>query len=311
MKKRLEAELISIAHRVLKLKNRSEVDQLYKETQKLYETLTVMKFYQDQFEWVKEEVDSVDFEAKLELAFEANETVEDKVAVDTVLINAVAEVEEAIAEVLVSEVAEEVEMEDIETQEPESIEEIVQEEEISEIEETTAADESFEDNDVNQEEDQESHEDDTIPLAFQPIFGLEEESESPVEEESKAETPEPVFETFLGESYVDPVFVKPNEVSLFSTPEVTESETSSPVKTDLHSKSIAIGLNDRIGFVQHLFGDSNEDFNRVLSQLNSFDTYQEAKHFIEDMVKPDYNNWEGEEDYAERFLELVAHKFNA
>ncbi len=78
MKKRLEAELISIAHRVLKLKNRSEVDQLYKETQKLYETLTVLKFYQDQFEWVKEEVDSEDFEAKLELSFEANVPVEEE-----------------------------------------------------------------------------------------------------------------------------------------------------------------------------------------------------------------------------------------
>ena len=39
MKKRLESELISIAHRILKLKNKSEFDQLYKETQKLYETL--------------------------------------------------------------------------------------------------------------------------------------------------------------------------------------------------------------------------------------------------------------------------------
>ena len=56
MKKRLEAELISIAHRILKLKNKSEVDQLYKETQKLYETLSVLKFYQDNFESVKSEV---------------------------------------------------------------------------------------------------------------------------------------------------------------------------------------------------------------------------------------------------------------
>ena len=38
MKKRIEAELISIAHRILKLKNKSEVDQLYKETQKLSRT---------------------------------------------------------------------------------------------------------------------------------------------------------------------------------------------------------------------------------------------------------------------------------
>ena len=33
--------------------------------------------------------------------------------------------------------------------------------------------------------------------------------------------------------------------------------------------NIQIGLNDRIAFVKHLFEGSQEDFNRVLSQLNT------------------------------------------
>ena len=70
MKKRLESELISIAHRILKLKNKSEVDQLYKETQKLYETLSVLKFYQENFESVKSELSSAVLEEKLEQHFE-------------------------------------------------------------------------------------------------------------------------------------------------------------------------------------------------------------------------------------------------
>jgi hypothetical protein len=37
MKKRLEADLISIAHRILQLKNKSDINLLYAETQKLYE----------------------------------------------------------------------------------------------------------------------------------------------------------------------------------------------------------------------------------------------------------------------------------
>ena len=65
MKKRLEAELISIAHRVLKLKNKSEVDQLLKESQKLYETLTILKFYQDNFEAFKNEISEEVLEEKL------------------------------------------------------------------------------------------------------------------------------------------------------------------------------------------------------------------------------------------------------
>ena len=74
-------------------------------------------------------------------------------------------------------------------------------------------------------------------------------------------------------------------------------------------KGINIGLNDRIAFVKHLFAGSNEDFNRVISQLNTFDTFDEAQNFVDDMVKPDYNNWEGKEDYGVRFMNLVEKKF--
>ena len=91
-----------------------------------------------------------------------------------------------------------------------------------------------------------------------------------------------------------------------------ESKEETPrtqVSDDGTSKSIAIGLNDRIGFVQHLFNDSNEDFNRVISQLNTFDSFEEAKNFINEMVIPDYNYWVGEEDYIKRFMEIVEKKF--
>ena len=43
--------------------------------------------------------------------------------------------------------------------------------------------------------------------------------------------------------------------------------------------------------------------------MNTFDTFQDARNFIEDLVKPDYNEWKGKEDYAERFLEVVENKF--
>ena len=70
MKKRLESELISIAHRILKLKNKSEVDQLYLETRKLYETLAVLKFYGDNYEQVKSEISQEELEEKLAAAVE-------------------------------------------------------------------------------------------------------------------------------------------------------------------------------------------------------------------------------------------------
>ena len=71
---------------------------------------------------------------------------------------------------------------------------------------------------------------------------------------------------------------------------------------------IQIGLNDRIAFVKSLFGGSQEDFNRVVSQLNSFKTQKEAKKFIHKMVKPDYD-WADKEDIEERFMAIIERKF--
>ncbi|POR20551.1 hypothetical protein BWK58_13990, partial [Flavobacterium columnare] len=78
---------------------------------------------------------------------------------------------------------------------------------------------------------------------------------------------------------------------------------------DKISRSVGLSLNDRMAFEKHLFDGSTEDLNRVLSQLETFKSYQEAKDFIEEMVKPDYNNWLGREDYEERFMEYITSKF--
>lgn len=72
---------------------------------------------------------------------------------------------------------------------------------------------------------------------------------------------------------------------------------------------IKIGLNDRIAFVKHLFDESQEDFNRVISQLNTFKTAKEAKKFIHKMVKPDYN-WSGKEEFEERLMMIIERKFS-
>ena len=276
MKKRLEAELISIAHRILKLKNKSDVDQLYKETQKLYETLAVLKFYQDNFESVKSEVSEEVLEEKLEQSNEVEAVAE----VAEEVVEPIAEVEEE------PEIEEEAEKETIVSEEPEPV---------LEVEETLG-------------EETETPEEVKEEPSFKPIFELEVADEEEVE---PTENSEEKLEDHIGK-YADPVFVKPNDTSLFSSDTKTEEEKEEPKSSALNealSKSIAIGLNDRIGFVQHLFNDSNEDFNRVISQLNTFDTFEEAKNFINEMVIPDYDYWVGEEDYIERFMAIVEKKF--
>ena len=84
--------------------------------------------------------------------------------------------------------------------------------------------------------------------------------------------------------------------------------TKKSLNDKLSQRQIQIGLNDRIAFVKHLFNGSQEEFNRVLSQLNSFQTESKAKHFIESVVKPDYG-WEEKPDYEERLIALIERKF--
>jgi hypothetical protein len=72
--------------------------------------------------------------------------------------------------------------------------------------------------------------------------------------------------------------------------------------------SIQIGLNDRIAFVKNLFNNQQDDYNRVISQLNTFKTEKEATQFINKMVKPDYN-WSEQEELEIRFLEIITRKF--
>ena len=64
MKKRISAELISIAHRILKLKNHSDTLQLQQEAKNLYNQLTILRFYEENFEIVKDEISEAVFEEK-------------------------------------------------------------------------------------------------------------------------------------------------------------------------------------------------------------------------------------------------------
>jgi hypothetical protein len=41
----------------------------------------------------------------------------------------------------------------------------------------------------------------------------------------------------------------------------------------------------------------------VLNQLITFDNFYETRNFIDEMA--DYNNWEGKNDYAERFMDII------
>ncbi|CAI8372552.1 MAG: Uncharacterised protein [Flavobacteriales bacterium UBA4585] len=88
-----------------------------------------------------------------------------------------------------------------------------------------------------------------------------------------------------------------------------QSGTSKSLNDRFAQKVLKFGLNDRIGFVKALFEGNQEDFNRVVSQLNTLSSLDEATAFIETYVAPEYK-WDQQEEMAERFMTAVSTKFN-
>ena len=89
------------------------------------------------------------------------------------------------------------------------------------------------------------------------------------------------------------------------SPEPPQTSLNDQLKT----QGFQIGLNDRLAFVKNLFENSNEDYERVLSQLSTLDSHDEAMNLLDSIIKPDYNNWEGQEEIEARFLEIIENKF--
>ncbi|MCW1147098.1 hypothetical protein [Flavobacterium lacisediminis] len=317
MKKRISAELISIAHRILKLKNHSETVQLQQEAKNLYDQLTILRFYEENFELVKNEISEEVLAEKLESKPTEvfNAPIQDKVVEtpEEVKVEVAPEVEETIAEPIAEEkvVIAELIVEDDEEEEEvlmtpmeeEPIEEEIIEEEP--VAETPKAEEpakqiSFEDLLVH----------DYKELDFVKVEDVPAEVEKASETIFEAVTPVvEVKEEIQPESVVAET-PKALEEEVKATFEKVSHEPKISSLNDRLNKTISFGLNDRIGFEKKLFGGSSDDFNRVISQLNTFDSFEEAKSFVLDFVKPDYNNWEGNEEFEARFMEIIEKKFS-
>lgn len=348
MKKRLEADLVSIAHRILQLKNKSDINQLYLETQKLYEKLSVLRFIEEHYGNIKPTIGHAEMEKEIENFYDKSAELPVETVIEMTESNvfpeaseeepaAVENVEDEKIEAAIPEKKAKVEK----TESPEfSMEEMEED-----IEEETAMAEAFEadikelqiepekspeENDLPEEDSNENTPsnktvkdiipEEETPPPFKAAFELTEDTETEIPKQ--AETVQISFADLLGSNYSEPHFVKVDDVEASQEIPKTEkapiniekkkpemAQTKNVSLNDKLSKGIDIDLNDRIAFVKHLFGNSAEDYNRVLNQLITFDNFYETKSFIEEMVKPDYNYWKGKDEYAERFMEIIEKKF--
>ena len=102
----------------------------------------------------------------------------------------------------------------------------------------------------------------------------------------------------------------PNDTLAVEKEEPLSASENVSLSSSVESSGLHIGLNDRLAFVNHLFENNNEDYDRVISQIKTMDSLEEISDFVQEVIKPDYGNWEGKEEYEERFLEIIGKKFN-
>lgn len=245
MKKKLESELISIAHRILKLKGKEDVVKMHAEASALYEKLSVLKFAHENFD---DDIPTIgsnsSFFGMLDEAF--NNKISDTIEVeDKIYIN-----------------LDEVEDDDIMEPVMEKIKDMVA---------------------------QMPHETQQVDTIFEEAVPKQPIKKHNLEDITEGFKEMPVFEP------------------------VSRENGASNEKKSLNDKikigRLNIGLNDKIAFIKHLFDGKAEDYDRVVSQLNTSLSFSDAKRFIEDIVKPDYNDWVDKEEFEERFIEIIEGKF--
>lgn len=122
---------------------------------------------------------------------------------------------------------------------------------------------------------------------------------------------ETALEQVFAEFVATPEFIKNDQENVTPTDKKikADQETKSKSLNDTLGKDMQVGLNDRLAFVKHLFNNSMEDYTRVLSQLNTIDSEERSIAFINNMVKPEYNNWQGKEEYETRLMALIERRF--
>lgn len=299
MHKKLAADLTSLAHSILQMKNKEDVFALKTKAHEVYEKLAVLAYVEEYInntpnsEYTKDEL--------VDLVNKASEKLDKEI-----------KIEDDIEQSVTTEIIEEDVVVTIEDQEDQE--------------------------DQEGQEDQEEQEEQEVLIEHQLEDSTDKMSEILAEELPSEEIELLIDESLAGSNEAeekDDLFSQSEEVLEENSEVIDDTKTTdathsleeelkdtiaADVVADLFENApkkslndtlqgdIQIGLNDRIAFVKSLFGGSQEDFNRVVSQLNSFKTQKEAKKFIHKMVKPDYD-WADKEDIEERFMDIIERKF--
>ncbi|WP_438961229.1 hypothetical protein [Nonlabens sp.] len=258
MKKKIAADLTSLAHRILQMKNKEDIHELQSVAKEVYEKLTILSFTEKHFSDIQPTAGVAEVQEKIEEAYSAAH---------------------------------------------EDVEHITQEVEQAMEHAKSNAQEAFSNPDLSDlfvPVDEDMREEMDLP-GISTIHKMVDEFP---EEEIEIDFPKPTYE----KNDMEDLTAGYGNLPEFERKVNNQAEKPKSLN-DRMKAGLKIGMNDRIGFIKHLFNGSDQDYNRVLSQLNTMEDKNAAQNFIISMVKPDYNNWAGKEAYEERFMQIVQARF--
>ena len=118
------------------------------------------------------------------------------------------------------------------------------------------------------------------------------------------------LEDILKDILPTPIFVKNDAAEL--TPDRQDIVTENKPRSinDSFKKGLAIGLNDKVAFIKHLFDGKTEAYEQIIVQINEKSSLEDATIHIQGRIKPQFNSWQGKEEYENRFMEIVESKFS-
>jgi hypothetical protein len=109
----------------------------------------------------------------------------------------------------------------------------------------------------------------------------------------------PESEQVLGE------VIKSNVQTIADTIKPKDTAAEKIAKGSVNDITKAVGINDRFLLIRDLFGGSSEEYDRVMTQLNSFDNLEDCMiHIVENY------DWNPNSDGAKLIMELIERKYS-
>ena len=284
MKKVLENDLISLAHRILKLRGKANVEQLKEEAGMLYEKLVLLDFADKHFDGLQPTIGKEKFKQTIADQFEVerdHERYPDGTEYNP----------EAISEPNTEKIK------DIVSQMPPESEEV----------------DGLVDSTPHTTDHETTKETDSIyGVSFDDLPDFE-PAEKPSDHKSKEQEDKKAADNDVekeeSKSQKNTEKQEHKESKKSSSGKLKDTDTRKKSLNNKLVKDLKLGLNNRIAFTKHLFDGNKDALNDSIQNINNCKNFKEAKLFIEQDVKPRYDNWKGKEEYEERFFSLIENKF--